>query len=74
MNNLRKDALDLMTVTQKIQSAALNGDHFSDDEILLIRQCATELLEKLPSPSDMWPKGLNEQRDGYGDEVQEANG
>lgn len=56
MNDLRRDVLDLITVTQKIQSAVLNVEDFSDDEVLLIRQCATELLEKLSAPSDMWPK------------------
>lgn len=52
MNNVRKEIRDLITLNEKIQSALLHGDRLTDDEVALIRQCASELLEKIPeSPS-----------------------
>ena len=51
MNKIRKEVLTLITVNEKIQSAALRGDHFTDDELQLIYQCATELLAKVPTLS-----------------------
>ena len=51
MNNIRKEIRDLITVNEKIQSALLNGDRLSEDEVILTRQCATELLENVPAPS-----------------------
>jgi len=32
----------------------LNGDCLTEDETALIRQCASELLEKIPAPSKTW--------------------
>ena len=51
MNNVRKEIRDLISINEKIQSALLHGDHITDDEAVLIRQCASELLEKIPAPS-----------------------
>jgi hypothetical protein len=51
MNNVRKEIRELISINEKIQSALVHGDHISNDEALLIRQCATELLEKIPVPS-----------------------
>jgi hypothetical protein len=51
MNSVRKEIRELITINEKIQSALLNGDRISDDEATLIRQCASELLEKIPAPS-----------------------
>jgi hypothetical protein len=48
MNNVRKEVRDLITINEKIQSALMFGDHISHDEAMLIRQCASELLEKVP--------------------------
>ena len=50
MNNVRKEIRDLITINEKIQSALLNGDRITDDEATLIRQCASELLEKIAAP------------------------
>ena len=50
MNNVRKEIRDLISINEKIQSALLNGDRISDDEATLIRQCASELLAKIPAP------------------------
>ena len=50
VNNVRKEIRDLITLNEKIQSALLHGDHLTDDEVSLIRQCASELLEKIPEP------------------------
>lgn len=47
--NLRKDVRDLISVNEKIQSALLQGDQLTDDEATLVRQCAFELLEKVPA-------------------------
>ena len=54
MNDLRKEVRELITINEKIQSALLQGDRMTDDEATLIRQCATELLEKIPPPSRAW--------------------
>ena len=51
MNNVRKEIRELISINEKIQSALVHGDHMSNDEALLIRQCATELLEKIPAPA-----------------------
>jgi hypothetical protein len=48
MNNIRKEIRDLITINEKIQSALMHGDRLTDDEATLIRQCASELLEKIP--------------------------
>ena len=50
MNNVRKEIRDLITINEKIQSAVLHGDRITDDEAALIRQCASELLEKIQPP------------------------
>ena len=47
--NIRKDVRELITINEKIQSALLTRDVFTDDEVTLIRQCATELLKNVPS-------------------------
>ena len=54
MNDLRKEVRELITINEKIQSALLQGDRMTDDEATVIRQCATELLEKIPPPSRTW--------------------
>ena len=56
MNSVRKEVRDLITINEKLQSALLRGDRFTDDEAILIRQCASELLEKIPAPSRTWTK------------------
>ena len=56
MNNIRKEIRDLISINEKIQSALLKGDYMTDDEATLIRQCAGELLEKIPAPSKIWAK------------------
>lgn len=52
MNTVRKEVRDLISINEKIQSALMHGDHISDDEAMLIRQCAGELLEKIPVPDN----------------------
>jgi hypothetical protein len=52
MNNVRKEVRDLITINEKIQSALIHGDHITDDEAMLIRQCAYELIEKIPVPNN----------------------
>ena len=64
MNNVRKEVRDLITINEKIQSALLHGDRITDDEAMLIRQCASELLEKIPAPSTTWAKA-EETIDGH---------
>lgn len=54
MSNLRKEVRDLISINEKIQSALLHGDRLTDDEAVLIRQCASELLENIPAPSMRW--------------------
>ena len=56
MNMVRKEVRDLITINEKIQSALLNGDRITDDEAVLIRQCASELLEKIPVQSKTWAR------------------
>jgi hypothetical protein len=52
MNTVRKEIRDLITINEKIQSALVNGDRITDDEAMLIRQCAAELLDKVPAPQE----------------------
>jgi hypothetical protein len=56
MNNIRKEVRELITINEKIQSALLHGDHITDDEATLIRQCASELIEKIPPRSKTWTR------------------
>ncbi len=56
MNNMRKEVRELISINEKIQSAVLHGDRITDDEATLIRQCASELLEKIPPPSQAWTR------------------
>ena len=51
MNTIRKDVRDLISVNETIQSALVQGIHLTDDEAVLIRMCASELLEKVPAPN-----------------------
>jgi hypothetical protein len=48
MNNIRKEVRELITINEKIQSALLQGERITDDEAMLIRQCASELLDNIP--------------------------
>lgn len=65
MNNVRREVRDLISLNERIQSALLDGDHITDDEATLIRQCASELLEKIPPPSKSWTMaGRIDQRSG----------
>jgi hypothetical protein len=64
MNTVRKEIRDLITINEKIQSALLNGDCITNDEALLIRQCASELLEKFPDRSDRLARMVPDGRDG----------
>ena len=63
MNNLRKDVRELISLNERLQSALLRGIQITEDEAILIRQCATELLEKIPSSSRTWMAG-NRSLDG----------
>ena len=50
MNTVRKEIRDLISINQKkIQSALLSGDRLSNDEVTLVRQCASELLKTIPA-------------------------
>ena len=62
MNNLRKEVRDLISLNEKIQSALLHGDRITDDEAVLIRQCASELLENIPAPSTREPSQAKRRR------------
>ena len=48
MSNLRKEVRDLISINEKIQSALLHGDRITDDEAVLIRQCASESVGENP--------------------------
>jgi hypothetical protein len=50
MNAVRKEIRDLITINEKIQSALVSGLRITDDEAILIRQCAAELLNNIPAP------------------------
>ena len=51
MNNIRKDVRDLISLNERIQSAILQGESFTPDEAILIRGCASELLETVRAPN-----------------------
>jgi hypothetical protein len=50
MNTIRQEVRDLISINERIQSALVQGDHVTDDEAIVIRMCASELLEKVPEP------------------------
>jgi len=52
--NIHKDVRDLIRLNERIQSALARGEVFSADESVIIRMCASELLEKVSaSTSDV---------------------
>jgi hypothetical protein len=59
MNTIRKDVRDLISVNEKLQSALAQGDRLSEDEAVLIRMCASELLENVPAPESDVSYGSN---------------
>ena len=46
----RKDILDFISVSERLQSMLAQGDRLSADEADVVRLCAAELLEKVPEP------------------------
>ena len=44
-----KRGRDLITVNEKIQSALAMGERLTDDEAVLVRMCAGELLDRVPA-------------------------
>lgn len=46
MKTIRKEVRELITINEKIQSAFLRGECMTNDEMELIKICATELLTK----------------------------
>jgi hypothetical protein len=51
-NNIRKEIVDFISVSERIQGIMAMGEELSRDEIGLIRLCANDLLEKVPDPLD----------------------
>jgi len=58
MNTIRKEVRELISVSERIQSAMQKGDQLTDDENGLVEMCASELLAcrrvikaGLPKPS-----------------------
>jgi hypothetical protein len=43
----------LVFLTERTHIDFLRGETFSDDEAIVIRQCATELLQTIPGPSPL---------------------
>jgi hypothetical protein len=50
MNGIRKEILDFISTSERIQSIVAKGERLSRDEAGLVRLCAKELLEKVPEP------------------------
>lgn len=48
MHGIRKDVRDLISINERLQSALVQGDRLTEEERLIVRMCATELLEKVP--------------------------
>jgi len=57
MNRVRREIRDLISINDEIQSALLSADRITEDEVILIRQCANELLEKVPAPKQRTKTG-----------------
>ena len=74
MNNVRKEIRDLIIINEKIQSALVNGDRITVDEVMLIRQCASELLQKIPEPAELRRRPPLDGRQGITDEQVDAAG
>lgn len=48
MHGIRKDVRDLISINERLQSALAQGDRLTEEERLIVRMCAAELLEKVP--------------------------
>ena len=49
--NIGKDVLHLIFLTEKIEADMLDGQILSPEEAILIRQCASQLLNAMPELS-----------------------
>lgn len=47
MKNIRKEVRELITINEKIQSALMQGECMTDDEMEIIKMCASELLTNI---------------------------
>jgi hypothetical protein len=47
-----KDVVRFIFLTEKFQTAFLDGEPLSHDEVLLIRECALELLHAVQAPAE----------------------
>jgi len=50
MNDIRKEILDLISISERIQGVVATGERLSRDEAGIVRLCAADLLEKVPEP------------------------
>lgn len=50
--NIRRDVIRLIFLTEKFQTAFLQGETLSPHEANLIRECATELFNAVPAPAE----------------------
>jgi hypothetical protein len=66
MDTLRKDVRDLITVSEKLQSALAQGERLTDDETGIIQMCSSELLASLSGyRADDWVNDGNGRADGH---------
>ena len=49
MTTIRKDVRDLISINERIQSSILNDETLTEEEAIIIRMCAVELLSNLPA-------------------------
>jgi len=56
MNDIGKEILDFMPISERIQVGVATGELLSSDEAGLMGLCITELLEKVPESCPEWPE------------------
>ena len=53
--NIGRDVIRFIFLTEKFQTAMLEGEPLTPDEAILIRECSTELLNAVPVPAEAKP-------------------
>jgi hypothetical protein len=53
--NIGHEVIRFIFLTEKFQTAMLEGEPLTPDEAILIRQCATELLNAIPALAEAEP-------------------
>jgi len=57
LRHLSFDVRQLISINEKLQSAALRGTALNNEELEIVRECAKELLKLTDLPPILWTPG-----------------